>query len=123
MSSLVAIAALVNVAIVAFLIFQLRRLRAAYRVLQAETAGLVRAAEAVPPNLEDQVAAPAQRLIGINILNPMELAAQESWFAETFGGLAPPLIHKLVYERASKIVETKLQEHGVVAEVTIHRGR
>lgn len=60
-------------------------------------------------------------LICIEILNPLELAAKESWFADKFGSLSPALIKKLVHSQAVKITHEHLAAHGAHAQVKIHR--
>lgn len=57
------------------------------------------------------------RVIAVEILNPLELAAKESWFGEVFGNLSPSLIRNIVYQRTQKILVDKLLEYGVQADV------
>jgi hypothetical protein len=59
-------------------------------------------------------------LISIEILNPMELAAKQSWVAGTLGSITPALVRRLVYQRATQMVREELKDHGVVAEVRQH---
>jgi hypothetical protein len=59
-------------------------------------------------------------LISIEILNPVELASQESPLAGPLGQVAPGLIRRLVYQRAAEMLRQQLGEHGVQAEVRIH---
>lgn len=61
-----------------------------------------------------------QRLITVELLNPMELAAKESWFARQFGSLTPALVHKLVYAQARERVEQQMPKFGATAEVKVH---
>lgn len=61
-----------------------------------------------------------KRLITVELLNPMELAANESWFARQFGSLTPALVHKLVYDQARQKVIEKMPEFGAKADVKIH---
>ncbi len=59
-------------------------------------------------------------LISIEILNPMELAAKESWVAGVLMHQTPTLVRRLVYQRASQLVREELKKYGVVAEVRQH---
>jgi len=59
-------------------------------------------------------------LISIEILNPMELAAKETWVAGVLGSVTPTLIRRLVYQRAAQMVREELRGHGVTAEVRQH---
>ncbi|HSW13292.1 MAG TPA: hypothetical protein VLI06_10670 [Solimonas sp.] len=59
-------------------------------------------------------------LISIEILNPMELAAKETWIAGVLGSVTPTLIRRLVYQRAAQMVREELKGHGVTAEVRQH---
>jgi hypothetical protein len=61
-----------------------------------------------------------ERIITVELLNPMELAAKESWFARQFGSLTPALVHKLVYAQARDRVEEQMPNFGAVAEVKVH---
>lgn len=63
-----------------------------------------------------------RELLAIEILNPMELAAKESWFADKFGSLTPRLVRKLVYERTAGILAGQMKDFGVHADVRLHRG-
>ena len=80
-------------------------LAAAWNALPADTAALLKNNGA---------------LISIEILNPVELASQESPLAGPLGQVAPGLIRKLVYQRAAEMLRQQLGEHGVQAEVRIH---
>jgi hypothetical protein len=61
-----------------------------------------------------------KRLITVELLNPMQLAAKESWFARQFGTLTPALVHKLVYAQARDRVEQQMPNFGATAEVKVH---
>lgn len=80
-------------------------------------------AGAPPPDIKDIYNDLKGGLISIEILNPMELAAKESWFAGIFGSVAPAMLRKLVYKQASKITINMLKDFGVDGEVRIHHGR
>lgn len=59
-------------------------------------------------------------LISIEILNPMELAAQQSKLASTLGSLTPSLVRRIVHNEAIKIVRKQLEKHGAKAQVRYH---
>lgn len=59
-------------------------------------------------------------LISIEILNPMELAAQQSRLASTLGSLTPSLVRRIVHNEAIKIVRQELEKHGAKAQVRFH---
>jgi hypothetical protein len=102
------------------------RVHQQHRVVAAlaeEVAGLAPAAALAAPALENLFEAGRSDLISIEILNPMELAARESWFAQLFGNLSPALIRKLVYERTQKILVEELKKYHVQAQVGLHRAR
>jgi hypothetical protein len=61
------------------------------------------------------------RLITIEILNPMELAARESRFAQLFGGLTPALVRQQVIQQAAARIRAQLEAEGVEADLRIVR--
>ena len=63
-----------------------------------------------------------RQVISIEILNPLELAANESWFGDKLGSLTPELLRRIVNERTVKDLRQQLQSHGVKAEVQLLRG-
>ena len=75
--------------------------------------------------LAPQSAEPAEapggrrKVLTIEILNPVELAANQHWAAGTLGSVAPALLRKLVYARAVGIAERMLVEHGAEAVVRV----
>lgn len=88
-------------------------------------AGQLRAAD---QSIDELLGSPAvdpisdpRTLICIEILNPLELAAKESWFADKFGSVSPSLIKKLVHDQALKMTHQHLAAHGAHAEVHLHR--
>ena len=95
------------------------------RRANAETA---RALAALPvsqlskPELAELLGAGKREVIAIEILNPLELAANESWFARQFGGVTPALIRKIVYARTLESIGPQLSGFGVKADVRLHRG-
>jgi hypothetical protein len=62
------------------------------------------------------------RVLTIEILNPLELAASQNWVAGIASSLAPALVTKIVYERAAKQMKEELGKFGVEAIVQIQTG-
>lgn len=94
----------------------LSRLRAdaeALKPLQAE----------LGPDLRQQLAESGARVIGIEILNPLQVAASQSWVAGRFGALAPSLIQREVYRQTRDILEKQLREYGIDPRVDLYGGR
>lgn len=94
--------------IAAGLLLALVRLNRRLTVLRAELA-------------EEPVAPPEQlsgARIGIEILNPFELAAREFPLAGAVARLAPKTIERIVYAKAAQEVARQLEEQGVRAQVT-----
>jgi hypothetical protein len=108
-----AIAVLVLIAIA-------RHLRADFEALRERTETLDAAAK---PSAElMRIARESGRILSVQILNPMELAAQKHWVAGTAARLSPALVRQIVYKEAAKIVAQELPKYGVVAEVRIVEG-
>ncbi len=96
------------------------------RLRRLGTALATAAAPLLPPSTQPQeldalLGEGKRMLISIEILNPMQLAAKESWFASVFGNLSPALIRNIVNERTQKMLATQLREYGVEADVKLHR--
>lgn len=121
MTSLLMISAALNLALVVALWVVLLRVR-------RRVAGLPQVDDAVDRDVDARLAraldvdSGAPMLITIRLLNPLVLAARESWFARTFGATAPNAIRKLVYDKVSRILQSELVEQGVEAEVRVSRG-
>lgn len=64
-------------------------------------------------------AEPAHPVLLIEILNPHELAARESWAARHFGTLVPRVVGREVAARAAEQMAEQLAEQGVRAEVRV----
>lgn len=95
---------------------RLRRLRADAEALKPLHAEL-------GPELLQQLAESGTRVIAVEILNPLQVAASQSWLAGRFGALAPGLIQREVYRQAREILETRLREYGIEPRVRVHGGR
>ena len=61
-------------------------------------------------------------LLTVEILNPVELARKESWFAGAFGSLTPGLLRRIVYARTLKIMQQQLLQFDVKADVQLLGG-
>lgn len=83
--------------------------------------GELPAAQLSAPELALLLGAGKREVIVIEVLNPMELAAKESWFAEKFGALTPELVRKIVHARTLEILGKQLESFGVKADVRLHR--
>ena len=95
-----------------------RRQQALLATLTRDQQSLAAAWSALPVDAA-QLLDRSDALITIEILNPVELASQESPLAGPLGRLAPGLIRKRVYQRAAEMLRRQLGEHGVQAEVRI----
>lgn len=74
------------------------------------------------PEMTRQLSDVGTRIIGIEILNPMEVAAKESWVAGQFGALAPSFIQREVYRQTRNILETQLREYGIEPRLHMFNG-
>lgn len=96
------------------------RLRRGQAALAETARSLAVAPTAMPPGLRQELAQ-GHSLIGIRILNPMELAAQKSAFAKNFGSLASGVIRRRVDDTVAGILREQLAEQGVQAQVQVYR--
>ena len=56
----------------------------------------------------------------IEILNPLEVAAQESRLGKVFAGLTPAIVRGEVYRQAHTILREELGKRGIKADVRLH---
>jgi hypothetical protein len=61
-----------------------------------------------------------RRVISVEVLNPIELAATRGRMAGLAGSLAPGLIRRVVYDQTLKTMRRQLSEEGVAADVRLH---
>jgi hypothetical protein len=119
----VQIAALVivilNLVLLGLLARKLLVLDSAQRALRIELAQLT-PADALPPTLDRAFAAGRNRLITVEILNPLELAGAHSRLAGLAGSVAPGPVRALVYEQAAKIAKVELAKQNVEADVQVY---
>jgi hypothetical protein len=64
-----------------------------------------------------------RRVITVEILNPIELAATRGRLVGMAGSLAPGLTRRLVYDQAVRTLKRQLVEEHVVADVRVHTVR
>jgi len=62
----------------------------------------------------------SRRLISIEILNPIELAASRGRVLGIAGSFAPGVTRRIVYDQTVKILKRQLVERAVVADVRVH---
>lgn len=123
MTILTTILLISNIALIAALFWYKSAVSGELASLRARAATLDPEAGAPPPDIKEIYDDLSSGIITIEILNPMELAAKESWFAGVFGSLAPGALRRLVYKRAGKITKGMLADFGVDGEIGIHHGR
>lgn len=110
--------ALLALAVLGWRFLQLRHhlARVERHVAQLDPAGAMRGAAGGQPGSD------AREHIAIEILNPIELAAKQSWLAGALGTVTPSLVRREVYRQTREILEAELRERGVVATVRVERG-
>lgn len=62
----------------------------------------------------------SRRVISIEILNPVELAATRGRLAGIAGSLAPGLIRRIVYDQTIRTMRRHLADEQVVADLRLH---
>lgn len=113
----------VNVLLLAgLLVGNLRNARTLAR-LRADAEALKPLHAELGPELRQQLTESGSRVIGIEILNPLQVAASQSWIAGRLGMLAPSLIQREVYRQMRAILETQLRDYGIEPRVRVHWGR
>jgi hypothetical protein len=110
-----------NLLALVVLIWRLQALRRRNEILSRAISELAPVAATTPPDLAKTLVTGTADIIAIEILNPVELARNESWLAGVFGTLTPALVRKIVSEQALKNVHTELLKWGVKADVKLHR--
>lgn len=112
----------INVLIVLYLLWRLTRMQRELTALRNRTKALDPELAGPPPQLEELFRETSSTIIGIEILNAMELARKESWFIGVFGSVSPKLVRRKVCEQAANIIRTQLLDFGVEADVRVYRG-
>ncbi len=108
----------VNLVAIVVLVFAARRLRSRVQALTERVAALAGA----PLALESSVVAGKKRLITVELLNPIDMAAAQNKYSGMAGAVAPELIRSIVYKKAAEALRDGLVEQGVEAEVIVHVG-
>ncbi len=80
-------------------------------------AALARTLDRLPPVASSSA---TRRVISIEILNPIEVAATRGRLAGIAGSLVPGLIRRIVYDQTIKTMRRDLAEEKVVADVRLH---
>ncbi len=111
---------LLDLAVLCVLLGLIARVRKQTRELSGQVVELT---EQDPPVRVDPVFASGKRLITVEVLNPVQLAATQNRLAGVAGAVAPDLIGKIVYEQAAKIMREQLAGQGVEADVRVHVSR
>jgi hypothetical protein len=111
----------INALALAALLWRQSRQRAELHTLQSHCEQLRVGMQTLPADAQALLGPERPLLLSIEILNPMQVAATQSWFASTFGSLTPGLVRRVVYERAVGIVRQEVLKHGLEAEVRLHR--
>jgi hypothetical protein len=93
------------------------KLRARLAALEAQSNALSTRLGSAPPVKGDPSGKPM--LLTIEILNPIELARKESWFAGAFGTLTPALLRRIVYAKTLVIMQEQLLQFDVKADVQL----
>lgn len=126
MSTAVAVVALVVAGLMSaaatVLLVQARALRARADELEARVAALV-PGPPLPPDLAATLGSGQRRVLAVEILNPVELAASKVPAARLLGAVRPALLTKVVYDQAAKQVVDQLEREGVLADVQVHAAR
>lgn len=92
-------------------------------LLKLSAENLATAFGALPRDLRTEAQRPGVQpdpFYTIEILNPMEVAAQESRLGRIFGGLTPAIVRREVYRQAHGIIRQQLADRGIKAEVKLH---
>jgi hypothetical protein len=61
-----------------------------------------------------------RRIITVEILNPIELAASRGRLAGVAGSLAPGIIRRIVYDQAVRNMRRQMVHEKVIADVRLH---
>lgn len=93
------------------------KLRAQLAALEARSNELGARVGSLPPARGDSGGKPM--LLTIEILNPIELARKESWFAGAFGTVTPALLRRIVYAKTLVIMQEQLLHFDVKADVQL----
>jgi hypothetical protein len=119
MAAIAIVLTAVNLVLLLLLLGQASKVRKRAKEVDAKAAEASRAIVA-PVSVAQELAGGRNRVIAIEILNPVELAASQVKFAGVVGGIAPGMIRKAVYDQAVKMMREQFEKEGVKADVKIH---
>lgn len=122
MSTALTVIFALNVLVMLYLFWRLGRMHRELAALRNRTRALDPELAGPPPKLDSLFRESGTSIIGIEILNAMELARKESWFIGVFGSVSPQLVRRKVYDQAANIIRDQLSDFGVEAEVRVYRG-
>jgi len=108
-----------NVILLTWLAVRQIHAQRALKTLRLDTRELAPLHAELDPQLRKELAEARSRVLGVEILNPLEVAAKQSWVAGQFGALAPDLIRREVYRQARDILEEQLREYGIEPRVRL----
>lgn len=117
---------LLVVLVVAFAAFagyawrQIARLRARVAEAEGSFTRLCEELSSAPFDLTQTLGDGERKLITVEILNPLEVAGEQSALVRRFGAVAPAMLRAEVTRRAVKELQAQLAEQGVEAEVRVH---
>lgn len=117
-TALLVLALMLIVALV-FLWRRQSRLQALLDTLLQDQRQLTVACNALPPDAR-ALLPENKALLSIEILNPLQLAVQESRYAEALSAVSPGLLRRIVHQRTAEILRDELVKYGVQAEVRLH---
>lgn len=121
MANAMVILLVANLLLLSFLLWRALTLSRLAQVLESELQILRNVPHDEALDLDEVLGRGSRKVVVLDILNPMEVAASQSWFADKFGSVAAPLIRKIVYDQAVKNVYTETAKWGVQAQVVLHR--
>ncbi len=110
----------INALLLGGLMAWLYRQRLELRTLQDDCVQLQIVAQSLPEEARALIGTERPLLLSIEILNPMQVAAEKSWLAGALGTLTPNLVRRLVYERTQEVLQQEVLKHGLEAEVRLH---
>lgn len=122
MSTALTVLLVSNVLIIVYLLWRQSRMHMELTALRNRAKALDPELSGPPPELEELFKDSKSSIIGIEILNAIELARKESWFAGVFGSISPKLVRRKVYDQAAGIIQDQLLDFGVEADVRVYRG-
>ncbi|KAA0024765.1 hypothetical protein [Antrihabitans cavernicola] len=121
MNAAILVALILNLVLVGGVLLLVRRIHRHSTAL-SEKVSSTTALVGIPPQVDSGFSAGKPRLITVEILNPLELAATQNRFAGIAGAVAPERIRKIVYERAALQMTEQLIEQGIDVDVQVHVG-